>query len=186
MFLDIAFGIMASLGIGGFFFETVPYWYVILGVFFVLLPDVDGLVWLFIPSVRKKWHEIHRTYTGYPLLYIPLGIIIFVLFGKAIGLLFVFCIVFHHIHDTFFLGWGVMWLWPFSKRKWKFFPDRNGYITSTPIISWLPNEEEKIKQWSGGHDDGWIKKYYMRPNLIAYLEYGAFIASCVYLYSYYF
>lgn len=186
MFLDIAFGIFASLGIGSLFFETVPYWYVVLGVFFVLLPDIDGIVWLSKPSIRKDWSKIHRTYTGYPLLYIPLIFIIFLLFENAVGFLFLSCILFHHIHDTFFLGWGVMWLWPFSKRKWKFFPDKDGSITKVLIKSWMPNEEEKFREWSGGHDDGWIKRYYLRPNFIAYLEYGTLLVSCLYLFRYYF
>lgn len=185
MFLDIAFGICASLGIGSFFFETVPYWYVILGVVFTLLPDIDGLVWILKPSVRQKWNKIHRTYTGYPLLYIPIGIIIFIVFGKVIGILFAVCILLHHIHDTFFLGWGVMWLWPFSKRKWKAFPDKDGYITKIPITSWLPEEEENFRKWSGGHDDEWLKRYYLRPNLIAYIEYGGLLIACLWLYTYY-
>ncbi len=186
MFLDIAFGIVAGLGIGSFFFESVPMWFVLLGILFALLPDIDGVVWLLKPSVRKGWYKIHRTYTGYPLLYIPLSIIIFVLFGKSIGILFSLCVLYHHIHDTFFLGWGVMWLWPFSKRKWKCFPDQNGSISRIPVISWLPEEEEKVQEWSGGHDDGWIKRYYFRPNIIAYLEYGSFIIALILLCIYFF
>ncbi len=185
MFLDIAIGIFAGLSVGSFYFETVPYWFVILGILFALLPDIDGALWILKPSVRKEWYKTHRTYTGYPFLYIPIAVIVFVVFGKPIGILFSVCILWHHIHDTFFLGWGVMWLWPFSKRKWKFFPDKDGKISFVPIISWLPHQEEKIRQWSGGHDEGWIKRYYLQPNFIAYLEYGTLIVACLCLYGYY-
>lgn len=186
MFLDIAAGIFAGLGIGTFFFETVPYWYVVLGIVFALFPDIDGFVWLIKSSVRKKWYKTHRIYTGYPLLYIPLVIIIFTVFGKAVGVLFSICILWHHVHDTFFLGWGVMWLWPFSKRKWKAFPDKDRSISKIPLVSWLPHAEEGIRKWSGGHDGDWIRRYYLRPNLISYLEYGSLLAACLWLYIYYF
>jgi len=117
--------------------------------------------------------------------YVPIAVLIFLIFGPSIGILYTVCILWHHIHDTFFLGWGVMWFWPFSKKKWKFFPDRNGSITSIPVISWLPDEEEKVRKWSGGHDDGWIKRYYLRQNLIAYIEYGGICVALIILLLYY-
>jgi len=78
-----------------------------------------------------------------------------------------------------------MWLWPFSKRKWKAFPDKDGNITKIPIVSWLPHEEEKFRKWSGGHNDGWIKRFYLRPNLISYIEYGAICVALTTLILYY-
>lgn len=185
MFLDIAVGILFALGIGELYFEQTPYWFVILGVVFSLLPDIDGVLWLLRPKVRSVWYTMHRKYTGYPLLYIIPAIFVFIIFGKEIGLLFSVCIFMHHLHDTFFIGWGVMWFWPFSKRKYKFFPDKDGSVTSTFMISWLPEEEGKIVRWSGGHNDGWIKRYFLRPNIVAYTEYGGLITASTVLFFYY-
>jgi len=64
MFLDIAVGIFVGLGIGSLFFEIVPYWYIILGIVFALIPDIDGVVWILKPTIRKEWYKIHRTFTG--------------------------------------------------------------------------------------------------------------------------
>lgn len=177
MFLDIAVGILLSLGIGEIYFEQTPYWFVILGIIFSLLSDIDGVLWLVQPKVRSAWYKIHRSYTGYPLLYVVPSFLTFLFFGKEIGVLFTLCVFMHHLHDTFFIGWGVMWFWPFSKRKYKFFPDRNGSVTSMFMISWLPEEEEKIVAWSGGHNDRWVKRYFLRPNIVAYTEYGSLMVA---------
>lgn len=178
--LDIALGILVSIFIGNFYFAEAPAWFIFLGVIFALLPDIDILLYFFNKKVRKNWSYIHRSYVGYPLVYIPLSVFVYLIFGESIGLLFFILTFLHNLHDTFFIGWGVMWFWPFSKRKYKFFPDRNGVITTIPVISWLPNEEEKVRNWSNGtnkQQENWVKHYYFRFNILSITEWGMFLIS---------
>jgi hypothetical protein len=65
------------------------------------------------------------------------------------------------------------------------FPDKDGVITKIPLVSWLPDEEEKFRKWSGGHNDGWVVRYYLRPNFIAYVEYGSLLLSFIVLFNYF-
>ena len=87
------------------------------------------------------------------------------------------------IHDTFFLGWGIKWSWPISLRSYKFFPDKDGKITSKFFLSWMPEEEAKIKGEYGTHAH-WIKDFFFTINIVSISEYCIFIISLIVLYYY--
>lgn len=188
MILDIAIGILLGSYFGG---ESFNYGLIILGVLFCLLPDIDIFSFAYQKYIKKTNIINHRSWTHYPVAYLPLYLIIlFIEMGlnlsHTISLMFALSILWHFLHDTLFIGWGVMWGWPFSKRKYKIFTEKDGKITTRFLLSWLPEEEEKIIKWSGGSVDGWIRHYYFKLNIITILEYGVFIFTALHLYFKYF
>ena len=105
-----------------------------------------------------KWH--HRTHTHFPLTYIPLIALAFVFLLAPYAVLFALAVLAHFIHDTLGLGFGIRWLWPFSQRRFLFL----------------------VPQDTGEH---WVQQYYLRPNLIAYIEYGTLLVSLLTLFLYF-
>ena len=178
MFLDIGIGIIAGI----FFQVNVEFsWYFFaFTLIAALLPDMD-MFWYWL---RKKTStsvlDNHRSFTHYPIIYLPVTILIYLYFGTHIATVFALLILYHFVHDTFFIGWGVKWVWPFTERAFKIFPDQNGKVTSRFVLSWLPEQDEEIKKWAGESD--WIKAFYKTPNIVAYIEYPVFLFSLYYLF----
>lgn len=182
MFLDIGVGILAGII---FQYNADFNWYFLLFTLTVaLLPDIDMLWYWYAKKYGKKGKQKvldnHRSYTHYPIVYLPLALILYIYFGQNIATVFVLLILYHFTHDTLFIGWGVKWFWPISDRSFKIFPDRNGKVTSRLMLSWLPSEEGNIKEWSGSSD--WVKAFYMRPNIVTYIEYPVFLFAIYYLF----
>lgn len=178
MFLDIGAGIIA-----GIFFQTsaeFSWYFFLFALITALLPDIDMLWYWLRKKTTKSVLDNHRSFTHYPIVYLPIIIVIYLFFGAHIGLVFGLLILYHFVHDTLFIGWGVKWFWPFTSRAFKIFPDQNGKVTSRFMLSWLPSEEQKIKEWAGQSD--WIKAFYRTPNIVAYIEYPVFLFSLYYLF----
>ena len=149
--LDIGVGILLSLGVAEYFgIEATPL-LIAFGIACTLLPDIDILT---IP-LFGKWH--HRTHTHYPIAYLPLVVLAFVFLDPAYAALFTLAVYAHLIHDTFGIGWGIAWLWPFSRRKFLFYAARET----------IPD------------DSNWVRHYYFRPNLLAYIEYGVLLVALI-------
>jgi hypothetical protein len=189
MILDIAIGILLGTYFNGG--ESINYLLIIMAVLFCLLPDIDIFYFLYQKYIKKTGIIDHRSWTHYPIVYLPIYFLImslelFFTTSHTISSIFALAIVWHFVHDTLFIGWGVMWGFPFSKRKYKIFPDRNGKVTSKVLLSWLPEEEADIIKWSGGSLDGWLRHYYFKFNIVSALEYGVFVLVLVYVYFKYF
>lgn len=175
--LDIGVGILLSLGVAEYFgIEATPL-LIAFGVACALLPDIDILT---IPLLGK-WH--HRTHTHFPIVYIPLALFAFIFLPPIYATLFTLGVYAHLIHDTFGIGWGIAWLWPFSKRKYLFFPPKDHYESPSHIATWLPEEEPALV--SSRHRNNWVYHYYFRPNTLAYIEYGVLVASLIILALYF-
>ena len=179
MFLDIGAGILLSIASAHFLDNEVTWLWIVVAIIFALLPDIDMIVYGAKKLITGKGADDHRSFTHYPIIYIPTATIIFLYINTNYGILFLLCVYFHLIHDTFWLGWGISWLWPFSDRKFKFFPDKDGKITRTPLLTWAKDEEQII--FKKYHNPTWIQDFYFRPNIIAYTEYGVFIVAIIVL-----
>jgi|GEM_PF-6200054 len=152
--LDIGVGILLALGVAEYFdIEATPL-FIILGIAAALLPDIDIIT----APLLGKWY--HRTHTHFPLTYIPLVVLAFVLLPIPFAVLFALGILAHFIHDTLGLGDGIRWFWPFSQRRFLFL----------------------VPQDTGGN---WVQQYYFRPNPVAYIEYGTLLVSLVVLILYF-
>jgi hypothetical protein len=175
MFLDIGAGILLSIFVGTIFnIDISPLW-ILLGVIFALLPDIDMVSYFIKTRVLKKSVNDHRSFTHYPIMYIPIIIATYFIFGAPYSLLLALCVYFHFIHDTFWLGWGISWFWPATSRKFKFFPDKHGEISSQVLMTWTKEEEAGL--FEKYHNPNWIKDFYFRPNIVAYVEYSVFLVA---------
>ena len=148
--LDIGIGILLALGAAEFFGVQATPWLIAFGIAAALLPDIDIIT---IPLLGR-WH--HRTHTHFPIVYVPLFILAFLVVEPLYATIFTLGVFAHLIHDTFGIGWGIAWIWPFSKRKFLLFPAKD--------------RRERF-----GHIN-WIKQYYFRPNPLAYIEYGYWLS----------
>jgi LexA-binding, inner membrane-associated putative hydrolase len=178
--LDIGVGILIALFVGHAYSVPVDTFLIFFGILCSLLPDIDILTLLFL----KKWH--HRAHTHFPLLYIPISLLVFFFFGSLYGTIFTLGVYAHLIHDTFGIGWGIAWFWPFSKRKYLCFPEQRRRKIIGTFVSWLPEEETVLMKNTQVTNGNWVRDFYFRPNLLAYIEYGVFFISILALIHYVF
>jgi hypothetical protein len=184
MHADIGIGIILSIILTNLFGVELNAYYVIGGILFALLPDIDMVIFV-VPGLKKVFKG-HRELTHVPLVYLPIVVIVLFIAGSLWAGLFMCGIVLHLLHDTLWLGRGIKWLWPFSDRSFKSFPDKGEHITRVPWISWKTEQEEFDWRWSEGHGTRkhWIPLFYFRPTVVSISEAAIFILSLIILYSY--
>ncbi len=173
--LDIGVGILLSLGVAHYFGIHASLLFIGLGILFALLPDIDILPFFWPTNYN------HRSFMHYPLLYIPIALLVFYFFGTIYSTLFVLGVFSHMVHDTIGIGWGIAWLAPFSPRKF-LFPEVGRRKQHGFFMTWLPQEEKVMANQY--HDPTWVKTYYFTPNPIAYVEYGVLLVALGFLYMY--
>lgn len=176
MFLDIGAGILLAIASAHSLHIEITTTWICAALFFVLLPDIDMIIYGVERIILNKKPKDHRSWTHYPILYLPATFLLY-LISPSYSLLFFLCIYFHALHDTVWLGWGMSWLWPFSDRKFKFFPDKDGVISSQVLLTWTKDEEPFI--FKKYHNTTWVRDFYFRPNIVAYTEYGVFIIAII-------
>ena len=178
MFLDIAVAIVVTKLVSLSLHQDPSALLFMFAICSSLFPDIDILS----PAVKKYFFKKqvinHRTFLHYPALYILPSLLLLTISGK-LAFIFSICIFLHFVHDTFFLGWGVLWLWPFSSTRFKCFPDRDGKIVNLGLVTWKENEEKEIIRRY--HNPHWIQDFYLRPNIVAYIEYGAIFLAFIIL-----
>ena len=177
MFLDIAVAIVVVKLVSFSLHQELSVILLMFAICSSLFPDIDIISPATLKYIIKKQVVNHRTFLHYPALYILPSLLLLTISGK-LAFIFSICIFLHFVHDTFFLGWGVLWLWPFSSTRFKCFPDRDGKIVNLPLVTWKENEEKEIiKRY---HNPDWVQDFYFKPNIVAYIEYGAlFLALMV-------
>jgi len=183
MFLDFALGIFSVIFLGCLFDFNPGFWYFFAGCLMTLLPDSDFIFYLFKrrkDKDRKDDHD-HRDYIHYPLIYLPVGSLVFYLLGgKEWAALFLLCSFLHFLHDSIAVGWGVKWLYPFSKNNFAFF-----YLYSRKkkkgLRKWVFSfDKENLSYYVGEHgDDNWIKNIYYKWHPIAIVEFLFFVLSLI-------
>jgi hypothetical protein len=186
MFLDIGLGIVSSILVSEYFGIPLGSGLVFFGILFALLPDSDFIAHILQKkSARHNAYE-HRSILHLPLLYIPLGaVVLFLMFGPAWALLFALTSFFHFAHDSFGIGRGVQWLYPFSGNGYAFF-----YMHSRKIRRGLWQwvfvfDKEAVARFDAEHgDDDWIKNIYLSWHPFSLLEYAGFLLSIILLYLY--
>jgi membrane-bound metal-dependent hydrolase YbcI (DUF457 family) len=115
-----AYPVLLFVLIAKLFGITYSAYHLVIVILFALLPDIDffyhGLV------KKGKYDDTfkhHEWFTHWPVFYAPL-LILLILFPSFNLLLICGAIYSHLILDSFFVN-GIMWLHPFSKRKFAFF-----------------------------------------------------------------
>lgn len=177
MLLDIGAALITLVLLSNYFGISITVFSVLLVICVFLLPDIDIFAeYLVHKQIGGKATGIHREYTHYPLLYIPFLGLIFVMFGSFWFLLLLFGVLFHFIHDSIGLGWGIKWLWPISKKSYKILHapiDTKQDKAINLITSWNPIEHKRVIKTHG--DDDWIKNYYFNLTSTLVIELGILI-----------
>lgn len=174
MFLDIAFGIFGSYLTGEIFHEVVTWHLILFGVFFALLPDID-ILWY-----KSNQKIDHRSFMHWPSFYFIASIFVYFILGNKIAFLFLITALFHFVHDTFILGWGVSWFAPFSYRRFKLFPDNGkGGFLKEKFLTWLPEEQKSLEQKLD--DKHWIRNWYGKVTVVSLIEYSSFLIAIAYI-----
>ncbi len=175
MLLDIGIGILSAIFIHHLFGVGGPV-LVGAGILFSLLPDID-----FLFAVQKRYtalaHE-HRLLLHYPIPYVLFGMTVISFFDLPYALLFGITTLLHFVHDSIGIGWGIQWLYPFSKNHYAFFyhydTSRNG-LPQKAVYSWSPEEVRSLSRQYGDKD--WIRNIYLRCHPYAIVELLVFLAA---------
>jgi LexA-binding, inner membrane-associated putative hydrolase len=183
MLLDIGVGILASIFLSHLFGAAVSPLFLSAGVLFSLLPDLDFLL-TFNKNVTAKAHE-HRDLLHYPLLFIPVGATILFFFDHRLAALFIVTTFLHFLHDSIGLGWGVPWLYPFSRNHYAFFYQYDIARNTLPqkkFYAWSETEVNRLASQYG--DKHWIKNIYLKFHPYAVIEALIFILALFVLFFY--
>lgn len=176
--LDIGVGIVLAVAASAWFHIPLSLFLILFSIGAALFPDIDIVTKLF-----GEWK--HRGITHYPIVYVPISLLLFAFVPLPYALIFTVAVCAHLIHDTIGIGWGIAWLWPISGRKFLIFPDRARRRVLGTFVTWKGEDDEKVRNmhYEGASED-WVRDFYFRPNPIAYIEYGAFLLSILTLILY--
>lgn len=175
MFLDIALGLIAGWII---FVSTGSQdaGLLVFGVLSALAPDIDFILYL----AKHRWktdqfiHE-HRDLLHKPLFVSVGGGALIALVNPWYGMVWLLGTLAHFIHDTFDGGWGILWLYPFSR----------GYFTLAAYSPkrYFQNREEQHEIASTHGNPSWLKDGYLKLNpklIVEYLILGGVISGLIY------
>lgn len=159
MIIDILIGLLVGLILSQTYLHISI---VVCSVVFSLLPDLDFLIWHTFNPIDRFSHK-HRRILHLPIIYIVLGLVVIRLVNvdSIFYVSFIILSLFHFIHDTFSLGFGVQWLFPFSRRQY-FLND--SVPTSKSIFRKFHSDMPKnIDAHADMHgDNNWAKKSFFK------------------------
>lgn len=156
---DIGIGILLGLRLGPLDSTLAN---AAIGALLVLLPDFDLIIYYFLRWTRlfgfyKKLRD-HRELFHYPLIYIFLGILVLYFISPSLIPLFIAASLAQFLHDSFGIGWGIPWIYPLSKKYFKFFYQYDLHRAKQPqkiIWVWSKQEQNKLSDRYG--DKKWHK-----------------------------
>ncbi len=181
MLLDIGLGILIPITLSKIFGFELSNSFIYFGILFSLLPDIDFIIHkLFLPKTSSEKDHLHREILHFPILYIFIGGILVYIFNQNLLLLFIICSLFHFIHDSIGIGWGIQWFYPFNKTYYQFFYTANKNMNWSLIYKYKPEELDSLVEKYGDKD--WFKKIYLSFHPYSFFELIIFIISLVILY----
>lgn len=184
MFLDIGIGILSAIFVSSLFQVKLTALFVFISILLAFLPDIDAVSPIIKKGVKSLDHR-HRNIFHYPIIHLFIGIFIALFIGLKFGALFLFNIFGHFLHDSMGIGWGVKWLWPFSRKLYKisFSKSHAGKKPKMRFLYEFSDEELDSADFKYG-DPNWIRNIYLRPSLISIVELTFFFLSLIILYFY--
>jgi hypothetical protein len=152
----MSFGIIVTILCCYIFKTDLVWYYIIFGVSLSLLPDLDALPELFkngrVAAHAGNTHD-HRDGLHYPLIVVPVSFVLpYFLNGPFWAFMIGFNIFLHFAIDSFGLGWGVKWLYPFTNKNYKF-----DFQSTSLLKSWDPETLTEMIHHHG--DPNWFSKY---------------------------
>lgn len=178
MLADIGLGIFVALIAAKVFGLEISNQLVGMSVLFALLPDVDFIVHAIAHrKVGGKYAHTHRDLFHFPLPYLVVGSAVVALFGPLWLFIFATASLAHFVHDSMGVGWGIKWLYPFSKNIYKALTTREGDLSLHSSAVWNEVELEKVAEEKG--NERWIRDVYFRWHPIGIVENLIFAGSLV-------
>ncbi len=158
---DIIGGLLLAMALSKFYNTNLTLSVALTATIFCLLPDLDLFIWLKKHNWKiDKWAHEHRDTLHFPVIYLLSGYLLVLFFVNSFyALLFFLSSMLHFLHDSIGIGWGVKWLFPFSKKNYKFFTRQHLGEKRRIIAFWTPEELKKEVEARG--ENGWFKKYYI-------------------------
>lgn len=160
MFTDLIIGLITGLTLVSL--EGSQQSIILFSLVFSILPDLDFLIYHSFYPIDRFSHK-HRRILHLPLIYILIGTIILKVMNADMFLYisFIFLSLWHFIHDTLSLGFGVQWFFPFTNRQYLWGSDIK---TSKKIFKKLYSDTpENIDTHADTHgDDNWAKKSFFK------------------------
>ena len=193
MFLDIAIGVVLGLGVRAVAAVDVPGGFALWGIVFALLPDVDFLVHRAVFRRDAMFDYRHRELLHRPLLYVPLGVALaWWLSGSApLAGLFAAASLWHFLHDSTGVGYGVQWLWPFASHYIGLWHGGLAWVAGHKPVTFLravpratvdafvrARHRERQHDTARPHTS-WIRTTYGRLSPTSILEYGVLLVAAV-------
>jgi hypothetical protein len=88
-----------------------------------ILPDLDSSLAVLFKKWRPGQEKLnhHDYFSHTPLFYLLLSVIVWLIWGKEIGVLFLLITFTHLLLDTWATDDGIMWLWPITRKKYSIF-----------------------------------------------------------------
>ncbi len=180
MFLDIGLGILIPITLSKIFGFELSNSFIYFGILFSLLPDIDFIIHkLFLPKISSAKDHLHREILHFPIPYIIAGSILVSIFNQNLLLPFIICSLFHFIHDSIGIGWGVQWFVPFNKNYYQFLYSANKNMNWSPVYKYRPEELDEMVEKYGDKD--WFRKIYLSFHPYSLFELFVFIISIIIL-----
>ncbi len=182
MLLDIGLGILIPIALSKIFGFGLTNSFLAFGVIFSLLPDIDFIIHkLFLPKTSSIKDHLHREILHFPILYIITGAIVVFLIKKDLLLLFIICSLFHFIHDSIGIGWGIQWLMPFGKNYYQFFTTYKENPKKAIVYSYTKKQIDSLSEKYG--DANWFKNIYLKLHPYSLFELFVFIIAIIVLFK---
>jgi len=160
MFIDLIVGL--TLGCILSLFSENHLILIIASAVFSLLPDLDFLIYHSLYPINRFSHR-HRRIFHLPVFYILLGLIILWLLDASsiFYVSFIILSLWHFLHDTFSIGYGVQWFYPFTKRHYLW---NSNVSTSKKVFKNLHSDTpENIDAHADKNgDDNWVRKSFFK------------------------
>lgn len=167
MFVHVVSGIVAAFVVAVLGYRDHSFG-LYLGCFICAVwPDVDNVLNLIKLRMKRggwrkaleqatgKWAHEHRNILHIPLLVAPITVTL-ASWSPFWAVIFALLSLSHFLLDSFGIGWGIRWLYPFNRKNYKFFYDKAGKPTlKNPIVFWEPEELRKTVEQHGNPD--WVK-----------------------------
>ena len=156
MLIDLVAGLIFSFIL--FAFQDFDRSLLVAALIFSILPDIDFVLYHLFQPINRFSHK-HRRIFHLPIPYILLGLVVLNLLSveETYYILFVSLSMWHFIHDTFSIGYGVQWLFPISTKQY-FWGKK---VETAKNIFWKLNSDspKNIDEHANLFgDDNWFRK----------------------------
>ena len=187
MTLDIAFGILVALGVHQLLGVELTPLLLLMSVFFALSPDIDVPLFFLWRKIQRRLRlkgtiTSHRNILHNPLIFVPVGWICISLFSLTYASMFAVLALLHFLHDSIGIGFGVAWLYPFSKTRFSFLYQHDVWQHGLPrqlVYAWTPEKIRSTAELSKNRS--WLRHIYLRLHPYSLIEHVTLLVAVILL-----